>query len=459
MKNVLLIYVSILLIAACSPEKNKMTASDSIEIVFYSSDEAPINIDVDFTNEEQKRYVNRFTVLPSNSVKIPLAADVHLLGVELYPTFYKNILVSKGDKIIVENAEGELSFYKINNDKKEVINVVEHQIIFDIEKYKNLQEQSQNIITINGTSNIDHNAKVNSFLVLNKAYYDDVFERIRTKYKSKEKQDCLIKFAKVEQYKKLTEINEKINSDVLTEFLKSEQFLNEKNLDDRILSRLFGIYSYYNHVGIRRNKSLTEIYKSDFNTFSVVLQGYFKRSIIHELINGKYDRKVISLFIDDYEKSYGKHGDIEEMKKEIEYGVRESKDLQLIGIDNKPETWETLTRKWKGKKIYVDFWASWCQPCIAELPHSKKIKKQFNDVIFIYLALNDKEAAWREAAKKYDVLTNSYLITNSKSSGFITEHGIQSIPRYMILNKSGKIINPDAPRPSSGNIIQVLKED
>jgi thiol-disulfide isomerase/thioredoxin len=138
--------------------------------------------------------------------------------------------------------------------------------------------------------------------------------------------------------------------------------------------------------------------------------------------------------------------------------VVESKDLQLIGIDNKRETWKTLMQKWKGKKIYVDFWASWCSPCIGEFPYSKKLKTEFKDVVFIYLALNDKDEAWRKAIKKHDVVTNSYLITNSKSSTFITSHKIETIPRYMILDKSGKITNPDAPRPSSKHIGQVLNE-
>ena len=106
------------------------------------------------------------------------------------------------------------------------------------------------------------------------------------------------------------------------------------------------------------------------------------------MINDKYDRKTIGKFIDDYEKNYGVHEDIEVMKQEIEYGIKDSKDLKLIGIDHKPETWETLIRKYRGKKIYVDFWASWCRPCISELPYSKKMKAQSQDIVFIYLALN-----------------------------------------------------------------------
>jgi thiol-disulfide isomerase/thioredoxin len=443
---------------ACSCEKSNPTNLNSVEVTYYSSEKDSINVGIDLTEQEEKHHQGGFDILSSNTLEIPLIDNYHILGVGCYPLFNGEIIVSKGDKIKVERTNGKISIFKVNNGAIKVVNVVEHQIIFNAQKYYNLEEQTQHILEVNKMNKVERDANINDYLELVKAYYNEVEENIQKKNNPEEEKGLLIKFAKVQQYEKLSKVNAKIGSELLTQFLKSEQFLNEENLNDRYLSKLFESYNYHNFFKGLQYKSLTERYKSDFDNFSKPIQAFFKRFIISSLVFDKYNRKTISTFMDDYEKNYGKHEYIEALKQEIEYGVVESKDLQLIGVDNKHETWETLMHKWKGKKIYVDFWASWCGPCIGELPYSKKLKTEFKDVVFIYLALNDKDEAWRKAIKKHDVVANSYLITNSKSSKFITTHKIETIPRYMILDKSGKITNPDAPRPSSKNIKQVLNE-
>ena len=62
-------------------------------------------------------------------------------------------------------------------------------------------------------------------------------------------------------------------------------------------------------------------------------------------------------------------------------------------------------------------------------------------MVFLYLALGDKEEKWKQAVEKYGVRQNSYMATNSRSSKFVEEHKIQSIPRYMIVDENGKIIH------------------
>ncbi len=458
MKKKCFFYLYICFLLACSSKKSVHTNPNSIEITFNSSDTSSILASLDLTEQEKKCYTDNFTVVASSSTNIPLIDNYHLLGLQYYPSYYGEIIVAKGDKIIVEQSNGKLVFSKQNDDERTPINTIEQQLIFDSQQYSNLQKQTQLLLDAKSMNKSQRDMAMSNLLKFDKAYYDDVCRNIEKKYKSEEQQRLLIKFAKIQQYENLSKINARIKNDTLTQLLKSKQFLNENNLNDRVLSKLFGCYNYYNLFKHPMDKPLTEKYKSDFNSFSIPLQRYFKRLVISSLINDKYDRKIISTFINDYERNYGKHKDVELMKKEIEYGIEESKDLQLMGIDNKHETWETLMQKWKGRKVYVDFWASWCNPCIGELPYSKKIKTELKEVVFIYLALNDKEEAWRKAIVKHNIVSNSYLITNSKSSKFIIDHEIQAIPRYMILDKRGKIINPDAPRPSSDNIKQALKD-
>lgn len=449
-------YLLLCLVIACSTKGTKHNVSNSTEFFFKSSDKDSVIASIDLSEQETKKDAKQFTITASKSIEIPLVHRYHIVGLEFYPSYYEEIIVSKGDKISIEHSDGMLSFFKTNDDKKEEINTIQQQIIFDSSGYQNLQKQTQLFLETKINNQTRKNDDVLSLLQHQLKYFHGVFRNIEKRYKSDEYKLLLIKSAKVQLYENLSKVNAQIKSDTLSNFLKSKQFLNETNLNDRVLSKLFVCYNHYNIFKHPRNKSLTEKYNSEFRSFSTPLQSYFKRLVISTMINDKYDRKTIGKFIDDYEKNYGVHEDIEVMKQEIEYGIKDSKDLKLIGIDHKPETWETLICKYRGKKIYVDFWASWCRPCISELPYSKKMKAQSQDIVFIYLALNDKEDAWRKSTTKYNLFSNSYLITNPKSSQFILEHNISTIPRYMIVNENGKIINPDAPRPSSGLLKDML---
>ncbi len=139
--------------------------------------------------------------------------------------------------------------------------------------------------------------------------------------------------------------------------------------------------------------------------------------------------------------------------------INNSEDIELIDYSGKRLNFGNILEKHKGKIIYVDFWASWCAPCLAEMSASKKLREKYADknIAFVYLAINDKEDAWRKAipvAGLNDVEDN-YFILNNKTSKVLEELNIRSIPRYLIYNK-GKLIQQNAPRPSDKQINNVF---
>jgi thiol-disulfide isomerase/thioredoxin len=133
--------------------------------------------------------------------------------------------------------------------------------------------------------------------------------------------------------------------------------------------------------------------------------------------------------------------------------VMKSLELELIDKEGKKITFETIVNQNRGKVLYIDFWASWCAPCLAEMPVSKNLREEYRDkdIVFIYLSLDDKKDNWLSALKKagLDNVSNSFLIMNRQTSPLIKELKINSIPRYLIYDKNGKLIHSDAPRPSS----------
>ncbi|MGJ1204838.1 TlpA family protein disulfide reductase [Sphingobacterium lactis] len=119
-----------------------------------------------------------------------------------------------------------------------------------------------------------------------------------------------------------------------------------------------------------------------------------------------------------------------------------------------------LLAKYKGKMVYIDFWASWCMPCRAEFPSSHALKKRMDNdkVAFVYISIDKVQNDWLKANNEEKLsVTDSYLVLNRKESSLLNKYKLESIPRYFIMDKEGKIIHSDAPRPSSPEIEKLLR--
>ena len=115
----------------------------------------------------------------------------------------------------------------------------------------------------------------------------------------------------------------------------------------------------------------------------------------------------------------------------------------------------------KGKPIYIDIWATWCGPCKAEIPSLKKLEEEYGDKIeFVSISVDepDHKDKWKDFVAKEDL--KGYQLTTGEGwkSQFVRELGVNGIPRFVLIDKQGNIIDPDAPRPSSQKISEILKE-
>ena len=130
----------------------------------------------------------------------------------------------------------------------------------------------------------------------------------------------------------------------------------------------------------------------------------------------------------------------------------DANQLLLEDIQGKTTNLSLLLKKHKGKVIYVDFWASWCVPCREEITPSAKLRESYKgkDVVFVYLAYNDTKDSWKKAVKQEGMaeIENNFIITNSKNSKTLEAIKLELIPRYIIFDKQGSLVEMNAPRPS-----------
>ena len=104
--------------------------------------------------------------------------------------------------------------------------------------------------------------------------------------------------------------------------------------------------------------------------------------------------------------------------------------------------------QFKGKTTVVDFWATWCGPCKAELPSWAELQKQYGDRInFVSVSIWDDAAKWKEMSAG---LGHQHSLFIAKElQGQLDPYRITGIPRYMVIDKDLRIVTIDAPRPSS----------
>lgn len=138
-----------------------------------------------------------------------------------------------------------------------------------------------------------------------------------------------------------------------------------------------------------------------------------------------------------------------------------SNDLLLKSVNGKEYGFSDWIRKYEGQVVYVDFWASWCSPCRTSMPYSLSLREAYKDknVAFLYLAFRDKEEAWHSALKELG-LSNSnalnFFVLNPGSAKMIAELRISTIPRYLLFNRQGKLVQANAPGPEGLGIRKVL---
>jgi thiol-disulfide isomerase/thioredoxin len=114
--------------------------------------------------------------------------------------------------------------------------------------------------------------------------------------------------------------------------------------------------------------------------------------------------------------------------------------------------------KFLGKYLYIDIWATWCKPCREELPHLEVLKEHFKDqdaLEIIAVSMDKDIQKWSKLVA--DKNMQGMQIHTLPDSDFVKFYDIGALPRYILLDKNGNVINPSEMRPSEAGIIQKLE--
>lgn len=114
----------------------------------------------------------------------------------------------------------------------------------------------------------------------------------------------------------------------------------------------------------------------------------------------------------------------------------------------------------KGTYVYIDTWATWCGPCKVELPHLEDLQERFKDdnITFISVSIDRNYDDWKNMVTDKNMMGVQLIAQDERQKQLTESYKIATIPRFILIDKEGVIINSNAPRPSEdiGSILQEL---
>jgi len=124
----------------------------------------------------------------------------------------------------------------------------------------------------------------------------------------------------------------------------------------------------------------------------------------------------------------------------------------------------------KGKYVYVDVWATWCGPCKVEIPHLQVVEEKYHgkNIEFVSISVDDPKRNgswekandnWRKMVEEKELGGIQLFAPQGFQSEFIKDYKINGIPRFILIDPEGNIVDASAPRPSSKELINLFNEE
>lgn len=153
---------------------------------------------------------------------------------------------------------------------------------------------------------------------------------------------------------------------------------------------------------------------------------------------------------------------IERLRHSLEISKQEFRIGKII--HGNFDSFNNLLKRFEGKNLLIDIWATWCHPCIEEFKHKSMIKPfiESGEIEMLYISIDKPkwEDRWRQSIKINELQGNHFRADDKFIGDMWNVIGDYkgAIPRYVLIDKEGKVFKSTAARPSEGNeLIQQIE--
>ena len=180
-----------------------------------------------------------------------------------------------------------------------------------------------------------------------------------------------------------------------------------------------------------------------------------KKSIVTTLKRGIsfYNMDKLDVYYQTYVKLAANDKDINRIKGKYERIKTLKKGSPSPSFNYPDSSGKNISlESLKGKLVYVDVWATWCGPCKAQIPFLKQLEEKYReeDIAFVSLSIDQLKniSKWKDMIVDKELEGIQIIADKAWRSKFVTDYVIEGIPRFILIDKDGNLMDPMAPRPA-----------
>ncbi len=311
---------------------------------------------------------------------------------------------------------------------------------------------------------------------LRKKYTLDKLPYVPNEYVQHEIQNQQFNMARMKWYYAQSQINRHKNDSILAVFESDPHYFDfQKDLPFGVLAnkdnpnyvQMISIYTEYiiakNNKGIKPTDAdkftqKYECYKSIFTSNEL------RDFMMYEMLD-RYNIRATEPWFQSCVTDFNKIASSDSLKAEINNTLLVRKQMakgnpapDFVAFDAKGN--QHMLSDFKGQYVVIDGWATWCKPCVAEIPYVKKTEKDFEgkNIVFLSISIDNDSTRWRKYVESKGMTGHQLWVGNNKTKGFNKDYLVFGIPRFIFIDPQGNFIDAQLPRPSYPEFQNIMRQ-
>jgi thiol-disulfide isomerase/thioredoxin len=127
-------------------------------------------------------------------------------------------------------------------------------------------------------------------------------------------------------------------------------------------------------------------------------------------------------------------------KSETNTFSKEALSETLLATDGSQIAFQDILKKHEGRTVVIEMWASWCGDCVKAMPKIKELQTNNPDVDYVFISMDKTSDKWITGIDKHELKGDHFMANDQQKGVFGTAIDLDWIPRYIIVDKTGKIV-------------------